>query len=96
MNKKTLIDRLKNAVGGRLHSWVMRRRERIKERKAAAKRYAKWLKHEADWKKKGDTRCDYYKLVDKCCITQIDLEIANPGRCENPNHTQGSKPQQYA
>lgn len=96
---KELIKKVRAQIETRvsfpLQRCVMRRRERIEERKAAAKRKAKYHQHEADWKERGDTRCDYYKLVDKCCILEINLEISNPGRCENPNHTQGSRPQQF-
>ncbi len=96
MNKEPFMSRLKIAIMSRLQGWVAGRVKRIEEKKAADQRYEKWLKHEADWKRKGDTRCDYYKLVDKCCILEIDLEIHNPGRCENTNHMQGSRKQQYA
>lgn len=68
---------------------------RLKERKKAVIRYKKWRAHEAEWKRKGDTRCDFERLVFKCRMLRLDVMIYNPGRCENPNHKQGCRPQQY-
>lgn len=44
-----------------------------------------YVKHEVKWKIKGDTRCEFQKLVEKCRILKLSRPIWNPGKCSH-NH----------
>lgn len=60
--------------------------KRRKEQKKQLFLYNKWLKYEVEWELKGDTRCEFEKLVDECRIRKLNVMISNPGKCSNSDH----------
>ncbi|MEE8131672.1 MAG: hypothetical protein V3T98_01380 [Candidatus Paceibacterota bacterium] len=54
--------------------------------KQGVKGYIKYLKNELSHKLKGDKRCEFKKLVDRCRILESSRIIYNPGQCSDPQH----------